>query len=253
MTRILEVTELSKSFGNSAALNCVSLSVARGEFVVLLGPSGSGKTTLFRCIARLTDIDSGEVQLGCHSMNSLRGRALADFRRRIGMIFQQSNLIGRRTAIENVLAGRLAGIPLWRVLTRKFAPEDLNTAARALETVGLSDLGQQRADKLSGGQQQRVAIARALVQNPVLIIADEPVSSLDPENAISVLQTLSRLARSQNIGVLCSLHQPHLAELFADRLLYMRNGQLRPVDPAGGVENGKPRTSATLRIAAAAL
>jgi phosphonate transport system ATP-binding protein len=222
----LTTVGLSKNFGPLRALDGASLSVARGEFVAVLGPSGSGKSTLFRCITRLTEPDAGQILVCGQPMHTLQGRALATSRRKIGVVFQQFNLIRRRSALENVLAGRLGSAPLWRVATGAFSRADIERAASALEAVGLARLLHQRADTLSGGQQQRVAIARALAQDSTILLADEPVASLDPETAASVLALMQSLARTRGLAILCSLHQPELATRFADRTLHMKSGRL---------------------------
>ncbi|MFN3868221.1 MAG: phosphonate ABC transporter ATP-binding protein [Hyphomicrobiaceae bacterium] len=226
MTSGLRTVGLSKSYGNTRALDGVSLIVAPGEMVVVLGPSGSGKSTLFRCITRLTEPDAGEVYVDSTPIHALRGRALAKARRDIGVVFQQFNLIRRRTALENVLAGRLGAAPLWRVVSGRFDDGDYAVAYAALDAVGLAEKAHQRADTLSGGQQQRVAIARAVAQRSKILLADEPVASLDPASAVAVLSILKGLTRTSGLAVLCTLHQPHLAEQFADRIVEMRDGRL---------------------------
>ena len=226
MSAALRIVEVSKRYGEVEALRSASLSVAPGEFVAVLGPSGSGKSTLFRCITRLTEPDAGEIHVAGKPLHALKGSKLADARRDIGVVFQQFNLIRRRSAHENVLAGRLGMAPLWRVVTGMFDSGDMRRAAEALDAVGLSDQIEQRADTLSGGQQQRVAIARALAQESRVLLADEPVASLDPDTATSVLELMHSLTKSKGLAVLCTLHQPHLAERFADRVLRMRNGRL---------------------------
>ncbi|MEQ1615156.1 MAG: phosphonate ABC transporter ATP-binding protein [Hyphomicrobiaceae bacterium] len=226
MSDLLDARHLSKLYRDRAALDDVSISVASGEFVAVLGPSGSGKTTLFRCLTRLVEPDRGEIFLGGKPFHGLKGRALAAARRKIAVVFQQFNLVRRLTARENVLAGRLADAPLWRVLGRSFAETDLDRAAAALCAVGLGDHIDQRADTLSGGQQQRVAIARAIIQDARLILADEPVASLDPATADAILKLLHGLTRSHGIGVLCTLHQPDLAARYADRVIRMDAGRI---------------------------
>jgi len=224
---LLRAVDLSKSFGERRILNKVSLELAPGELVAVLGPSGSGKTTLFRCLARLTEPDRGSVCVDGQELIGLKGRPLAKARRNIGVVFQQFNLIRRLTALENVLAGRLADTALWRVMLRSFASHDARRAAEALEAVGLADHLHQRADTLSGGQQQRVAIARAIAQESLILLADEPVASLDPETAAAIMDLLRSLTKTTGLAVLCSLHQPKLAEQFADRLLVMEGGSWR--------------------------
>lgn len=226
VTEALSATDVTKSFGARIAVANACLSVAAGEFVVVLGPSGSGKTTLFRCLSRLENADSGSIMIEGTRIDSLSGRALAAQRRKIGIIFQQFNLVRRLSALDNVVAGRLADIPLWQVLLRQFPDADLRKAAEALVAVGLRDHLHQRASTLSGGQQQRVAIARALAQDSRILLADEPIASLDPETARAILSLMRNLARDNSMAVLCTLHQPALAQEFADRILTMKDGVL---------------------------
>ena len=222
----LRVEALSKRYGDVCALDNVSLSVAPGEMVVLLGPSGAGKSTLFRCLTGLVRPDSGEVRLLGAAINRLEGKALRQHRRSVGLVFQQHNLVGRLSAIDNVLTGRLGRTPLWRVLARRFAHADRQAALASLDRVGLLDKAYQRSDQLSGGQQQRVAIARVLAQDCRVLLADEPVASLDPESARSVLSDLRQVARDEGLAVLCSLHQVEWARQFSDRVVGLRNGRV---------------------------
>jgi phosphonate transport system ATP-binding protein len=222
----LRAIGLSKNFGRVEAVREATFEVDAGEFVAVLGPSGSGKSTLFRCLSRLTEPDAGEIHIAGRAFHSLTGRRLVQARREIGVVFQQFNLIKTRSALDNVLTGRLGSTPFWRVATSQFQSEEIERALDALDAVGLSNQVDQRADTLSGGQQQRVAIARALAQEGRVLLADEPVASLDPETAVSVLSLMRDLARSKGLAVLCTLHQPDLANRFADRILTMRNGRL---------------------------
>ena len=232
MKPVLAATGLSKRYSSRVALVEASLAICAGEFVVVVGASGSGKTTLFRCLTRLIEPDSGTIEIDGQRLNGVAGRALAVQRRKIGVVFQQFNLVRRLSALQNVLAARLADTPLWRVALRLFPAADEERAMAALAAVGLADHMHQRADTLSGGQQQRVAIARALAQDCRMILADEPVASLDPETAVSILALLHDLTRTNGLAVLCTLHQPDLAQRFADRILVMRNGRLgRPSQP----------------------
>jgi phosphonate transport system ATP-binding protein len=223
---ILQVIGLTKRYIATPALDDVSFEVAPGEFVAILGRSGAGKTTLFRCLTHLVKPDSGAVIVHGCALLSLHGRHLRAVRREMGLIFQQFNLIRRMSAIENVLVGRLGHVPTWRVLLRRFSHTERQLALASLDRVGLLERAYQRADTLSGGQQQRVAIARVLAQQSRLILADEPVASLDPESAGSVLGTLRAIARERNIAVVCSLHQVELAAEFADRIIGLRAGRL---------------------------
>jgi len=228
----LRITALGKRYGTTHALRDVSFDVAPGEFVALLGPSGAGKSTLFRCVTRLVTPDAGRVEVLGRDMAPLRGRALREARREVGLIFQQFNLIHRISALGNVLAGRMGHVSTWRVALRAFPAEDRQVALAALDRVGLLDKAYQRADSLSGGQQQRVAIARVLAQRAKLILADEPVSSLDPQSAANVLTALRGIAREEGIAVLCALHQVDLARHYADRVVALRDGALLLEAPA---------------------
>jgi phosphonate transport system ATP-binding protein len=207
-------------------LSEVGFTVTAGEVVAILGPSGAGKTTLFRCLTRLVEADEGDICLLGRSIRGMRAGELRLARRNIGLVFQQHNLIRRRSALDNVLAGRLGHVPLWRVMTGRFAQTDRQRAFAALDRVDLLDFADRRADRLSGGQQQRVAIARVLAQESLVILADEPVASLDPASAVSVLSLLRDIAHEAGITVLCSLHQVDLVPGFADRVLGLRDGRL---------------------------
>jgi phosphonate transport system ATP-binding protein len=222
----LQIRALTKHYGDVAAVAQVSLAVSPGEVVALLGPSGAGKSTIFRCISRLVAPDAGEVEVLGERMETLRGRALRTQRRSIGLIFQQFNLIGRVSALDNVLAGRLGATPTWRAVLRAFPQSDRQLALAALDRVGLLEKAYQRADRLSGGQQQRVAIARVLAQQSRIILADEPVASLDPIAADNVLGILRSVARERGIAVLCSLHQTAFAQRYADRIIALRAGKI---------------------------
>ena len=229
---IIRVEGLTKRYGPAApALVDVSFSIEPGQFVAILGPSGAGKTTLFRCLTGLTRPDAGSIVVRGHDICRIRGRALRAARHEIALIFQQFNLVRRLTAHHNVLAGRLAAIPAWRVVTRRFAKGDRQRALACLDAVGLLDRAYARADQLSGGQQQRVAIARALAQEAAVVLADEPVASLDPESAAGVLETLRAVALG-GVAVVASLHQVHLAVTYADRIIALRDGQVVRDAPA---------------------
>ena len=221
MSEGVTIRNLDKRYGGRRVFENFSLAAAPGEFVALLGPSGAGKTTLLRCVARLADPDGGEIVAAGHPMHLLRGRALREARRDIGFVFQQFNLVRRRSAVGNVLAGRLGAAPLWRAVTGRYDADDRKAAHAALDRVGLLRLAAQRADRLSGGEQQRVAIARALVQRSKILLADEPVASLDPDSAVSVLSLLRDIVRERHLTVLCSLHQPPLAHRFADTVVLL--------------------------------
>ncbi len=228
----IQVIALTKSYNGTPVLDNVSFEVAAGEFAAVLGPSGAGKSTLFRCLTRLVKADGGQIVINGRSLHTIQGRQLRAARRDMSLIFQQFNLIRRMTAIENVLAGRLAFVPTWRVLLRRFSFADRQLALASLDRVGLLAQAYQRADSLSGGQQQRVAIARVLAQQSRCVLADEPVASLDPEAAASVLATLRAIAHERQIAVLCSLHQVDLATRFADRIIGLQAGRVVADVPA---------------------
>jgi phosphonate transport system ATP-binding protein len=235
VTPALAVTGLSKRFGDVVALSDAALQVAAGEVVAVLGPSGSGKSTLFRCITRLVEPDAGSIRIDGHAIEQLGPAALRRARGGVGVVFQQFNLIRRRSALANVMTGALPSLPLWRVALGLYPEAEVRRADEALRSVGLSAQRGQRADTLSGGQQQRVAIARALMQRSRVLLADEPVASLDPDSARVVLGLLRDVARSEGLAVLCTLHQPHLAAEFADRVLHMRRGRIVSASPLEAV------------------
>jgi phosphonate transport system ATP-binding protein len=222
----LEVRGLTHSYGSVPVLRAVDFSAAAGEVVAVVGPSGAGKTTLFRCLTRLVQADAGEVRLFGTDLQHVEGKALRAARRDLGLVFQSFNLVRRLSALENVLVGRLADVPAWRVLLRRFPAHDQALAASCLDQVGLLPYAHTRADRLSGGQQQRVAIARALASRARLVLADEPVASLDPVSAAAVLSALRRLATDHGKAVVCSLHQVDLVSGFADRVVGLRDGRV---------------------------
>ncbi len=221
---VFQVLGATKAFGGKQAIQDISFGVRAGEFLAVLGPSGAGKTTLFRCLSGLTQMDQGRALLGGTDVSALRGRE----RRRIAVVFQQFNLVNRLTAKQNVLAGRLGYVPAWRGWLRLFEKSDHLHALECLDRVGLLSQADQRADTLSGGQQQRVAIARALAQQPDVIVADEPVASLDPRIGGDILELLRSICRTGNnpIAVICSLHQPQFARQFADRVIGLSAGKI---------------------------
>jgi phosphonate transport system ATP-binding protein len=224
---MLRVVNLSKVYANGTlALDQVSFEVKDGEFLAIIGLSGSGKSTLLRCINRLVEPTSGEVWLDDTNVTKASRPELRLIRRRIGMIFQQFNLVNRSNVLTNVLSGRLGYTNPWLSLINRFSKEDQKSALDALARVGIPEKAKNRADELSGGQQQRVGIARALVQDPQLILADEPVASLDPVLAHSILGYLEQLNRQDGITVLCSLHHLDLVQRYATHVIGLREGRL---------------------------
>jgi len=225
---VIEIADLGKTYpgATAPALTEVSLSVGRGEVVVLLGLSGSGKSTLLRHIDGLETPTTGSVVALGESVPALRGRALRSLRGRIGFIFQQFELVGPLTVLENVLTGSLATLRGPRVGIRSYPRSHRERALGHLDRVGLLDRAYQRADTLSGGQQQRVAIARALMQDPEILLADEPVASLDPESSGQVMSLIREIAAERGLTVVCSLHQVDLALGWGDRIVGLRAGRV---------------------------
>jgi phosphonate transport system ATP-binding protein len=223
---MLVVEGLTCRFGTKAAVDNASFSIAPGGFVGVIGRSGAGKSTLLRTINRLASPSEGRIRFKDTDVTALRGKELRQWRARSAMIFQQFNLIGRLDVLTNVLMGRISEVPLWRSLSQLWPEKDVATAMSALEQFDMASLAAQRADQLSGGQQQRVAIARALVQEPDLILADEPIASLDPRNTRIVMDALLRINRHFGITVICNLHSLDLARLYCDRLIGMASGRI---------------------------
>jgi phosphonate transport system ATP-binding protein len=224
---MLRVRNLTMRYpGGKLALAGFDLGVGAGELVVVLGGNGSGKTTLLRCVARMLDPTDGEVWLGDTNLAALSGERLRVARLPLAMIWQQANLVRRRSVLANVAAGALGRHNCWWTALGGLPADELRAARQHLKQVGLADLARQRAGTLSGGQAQRVAIARALAQRPRVLLADEPVASLDPEAAHEILRFLRRLAAEQHLAVLCVLHQVELAYEYADRVIGIRAGRL---------------------------
>jgi phosphonate transport system ATP-binding protein len=223
---MLVLEGLTCRFGTKAAVDNASFSVTPGSFVGVIGRSGAGKSTLLRTINRLAPTSEGRVLYNGVDVTALQGRELRQWRARSAMIFQQFNLVGRLDVLTNVLMGRLSEIPFWRSLAQLWPEEDVAVAMSALEQFDMAQLAAQRADQLSGGQQQRVAIARALVQEPEIILADEPIASLDPRNTKVVMDALLRINKHFGITVLCNLHSLDLARSYCDRLIGMSAGRV---------------------------
>jgi phosphonate transport system ATP-binding protein len=223
---MLVVEGLTCRFGAKAAVDNASFSIPPGSFVGVIGRSGAGKSTMLRMINRLAQPTSGRILFEGQDVTALRGKELRLWRARSAMIFQQFNLVGRLDVLTNVLMGRLAEIPAWRSLAQLWPEQDRALAMSALEQFDIASLAAQRADQLSGGQQQRVAIARALVQQPDIILADEPIASLDPRNTKVVMDALLRINKHFGITVLCNLHSLDLARTYCDRLIGMAAGRV---------------------------
>ena len=223
---MLTIENLSRRFGQKLAVDSVDLEVKAGSFVGVIGRSGAGKSTLLRMINRLVDPSSGRILSGGIDVTALRGQALRDWRRSSAMIFQQFNLVGRLDVLTNVLIGRLNHASRLRAITGIWNDADRATALAALDQFDMAALSAQRAETLSGGQQQCVAIARALVQEPRLILADEPIASLDPRNTRLVMDGLRRINRDYGITVLCNLHALDVARSYCDRLVGMSAGRI---------------------------
>ncbi|MDR2321007.1 MAG: phosphonate ABC transporter ATP-binding protein [Microbacterium sp.] len=223
---VIRLAGVTKQFGATTALKGADLEVARGEIVVLLGLSGSGKSTLLRHLDGLETPTAGSVEVLGSSVPALKGKALRSLRSRVGFIFQQFELVPSLTVLENVLTGSLSSVRGPRLGLWGYSKDAKLRALGHLERVGLLDRAYQRSDTLSGGQQQRVAIARALMQRPEILLADEPVASLDPESSDQVMALIREIAADQGLTVVCSLHQVDLAISWADRIVGLRHGEV---------------------------
>ena len=237
---VLSIRKVSKTFGQRKALGGVSIDVQKGEMIALIGPSGSGKSTLLRSISGLTEIDSGDGRIEAFGETvQEKGRATDAVRKariRIGFIFQQFNLVERLTLFTNAALGSLGRIGFWRGLLGLWPAETKAAAMQALSRVGVADYAGQRAGTLSGGQQQRAAIARALVQKAKIILADEPVASLDPVSARRVMEILRELNRTDGLTVIVTLHQVDIALRYCDRVVALKEGKVAYDGPASGLD-----------------
>ena len=224
---MLEIRNLTKVYDDgTVALRNVSFEVADGEFLIIIGLSGSGKSTLLRCINRLIDPTEGQIIWNGSDVTVAGTEELRRIRRQIGMIFQQFNLVKRSKVSANVLSGRLGYVNPWKSVLHRFPQEDLELARQAMARMGITELANKRADELSGGQQQRVGIARALMQSPEMILADEPVASLDPVLAHSILGHLEQLNQEDGIRILCSLPYLDLVQRYATRVIGLKDGEI---------------------------
>lgn len=230
---MLTLTGLSKRYATGdLALSDINLKVPAGQVMALIGPSGAGKSTLIRCVNRLVEPTEGKVELDGVDITRVRGSRLRQARRQIGMIFQSYALVERLSVMENVLSGRLAYVGFWRSYFRRFPAADVKQAFHLLERVGLESMIDKRGDELSGGQKQRVGIARALMQNPKLLLVDEPTASLDPKTSRQIMRLICELSREQNLAAVINIHDVVLAQQFVDRVVGLRAGEL--------VFDGKP-------------
>lgn len=224
---MFEVKNLVKVYdGDVQALRNVSFNVPKGQFLAVIGLSGSGKSTLLRCINRLVEPTSGQIIWNGVDITAAPQDEMRVFRRKIGMVFQHFNLVQRSSVLTNVLTGRLGYVNPAFSLINRFPKSDIEKAMKQLERVGIADKANVRADELSGGQQQRVGIARAMMQDPEMILADEPVASLDPVLAHSIMQYLEKINQEDGVTVLCSLHFLDLVHRYADRVIALNNGEL---------------------------
>lgn len=233
---MIEFKNVYKTYPNGfTALKNVNLNIEQGEFVAIIGLSGAGKSTILRCINRMHDIQQGTLTVDGVDVESLSGKALRRFRRKVGMIFQSFNLVSRSTVIKNVLTADVPDMPFWRVLFGIFTKEQKMRALESLDKVGILDKAYTRCDQLSGGQQQRVALARTLNQNPSIILADEPVASLDPVTAHQVMSDFVRINKEYKITILLNIHHVDLALNYCDRVIGVRAGEIVFDGPASSI------------------
>ncbi|RXJ02461.1 phosphonate ABC transporter ATP-binding protein [Anaerobacillus alkaliphilus] len=224
---MIEFINVEKTYPNgTVALENINLKIEQGEFVAVIGLSGAGKSTLIRCINRMHDITSGQLVVDGVDVGKLKGKQIRRFRRRIGMIFQSFNLVTRTSVINNVLVSFVPDLPLWRKSLGIFTVEQKIKALDALDKVGILDKAYIRVDQLSGGQQQRVALARTLAQNPDIILADEPIASLDPVTSKLVMDDFKKVNKEMNISVIMNIHHVEVALEYADRIIGVRKGEI---------------------------
>ena len=230
---MLKLSALTKRYDTGdLALNQVNLEIPDAQVLALIGPSGAGKSTLIRCVNRLGEPTSGSATLNDINLTKLSSRALRKSRRKMGMIFQEYALVERLTVMENVLSGRLGYVGFWRSYFRKFPKDDIKEAFRLLDRVGLLEMADKRADELSGGQRQRVGICRALIQDPDLLLVDEPTASLDPKTSRQIMRLINELCSERGLTAIINIHDVLLAQMFAQRIVGLANGEV--------VYDGKP-------------
>jgi phosphonate transport system ATP-binding protein len=236
--RSLVIKGLNKEYvAGKPILRDINLTIEGRGITAIIGPSGTGKSTLVRCINRLVTPTSGSILFQGQDLAKLSGLALRHARRKIGMVHQEYNLVERLSVMENVLSGRLGYVPAWKAWLRRFEPDDIRKAFDLLDAVGLGDFATRRADQLSGGQRQRVGIARALMQDPDLILADEPTSSLDPKTSVEVMEIMVRLAGARNTPVVINIHNVDLAKRFSNRIIGMARGTVVFDGPPGDLKD----------------
>ena len=224
---MLRLEKLVKTYKTGdQALKAVDLDVPEGQVLALIGPSGAGKSTLIRCINRLVEPSSGKVYLGQTELTGLSSGALRKERRRMGMIFQEYALVERLSVMENVLSGRLGYVGFWRSFLRRFPQSDIDEAFRLLDRVGLAHMADKRADELSGGQRQRVGICRALIQDPAVLLVDEPTASLDPKTSRQIMRLICELCRERGLAAIINIHDVALAQMFVQRVIGLRLGAM---------------------------
>ena len=235
---MIQFENVVKTYPNGVqALKGVSLTIEQGEFIAIIGLSGAGKSTLLRSINQMHSITDGTLMVNGVNVSSLKGKALRRFRRDIGMVFQSFNLVKRTTVIKNVLAARVADMPLWKSLLGLYAKEDKLIALEALDQVGILEKAYTRADQLSGGQQQRVALARTVAQQPEIILADEPVASLDPVTSQQVMSDFVKINQDLNITVVANMHHVDIALKYARRVIGIKEGLIVYDGPSTEVTN----------------
>lgn len=224
---MLNITSLVKRYGNGEpVLKDLDLMIEGESVVSIIGSSGAGKSTLLRCINRLVEPTSGSIELNGNELTKLKGRQLRAARRKIGMVFQGFNLVDRLTVMENVQSGRLGYISTWAAVTRRYPKEDIRRAFELMERVGIAHYANKRADELSGGERQRVGVVRALMQNPEILLADEPTASLDPKTSEQIMELLRKLAGELKLPVLINIHNVNEAKIYTDRIVGMRYGRI---------------------------
>ncbi|MBT3660040.1 MAG: phosphonate ABC transporter ATP-binding protein [Rhodospirillaceae bacterium] len=233
---MLRLDKLTKQYKTGdLALKDIELEIPDGQVMALIGPSGAGKSTLIRCVNRLVEPTSGKISLNDLELTTLSQGQLRKARRRMGMIFQEYALVERLTVMENVLSGRLGYVGFWRSYFRKFPQSDIDEAFRLLERVGLDHMANKRADELSGGQRQRVGICRALIQNPELLLVDEPTASLDPKTSRQIMRLIRELCHERKLSAIINIHDVLLAQMFSERIVGLQLGEIVYDGPPDGM------------------